>query len=145
MHGEYFRVLIVFVQFQGDTRINEDWPLNQLPVWADQANEFIASSPSSSYPELTVSDYWKEMAQGNFDFIGDIYQTLVMLPPESQYISQGKNHSHANQDVLAKIDTIVNFNNYDKWSYNSQTQTFQFSPDGFVDMIYIIYRDPNIN
>lgn len=66
-----------------------------------------------------------------------------MLPPESQYISQNKNYSHANQDVLAKIDTIVNFNNYDKWSYNSQTQTFQFTPDGFVDMIYIIYRDPD--
>ena len=44
---------------------------------------------------------------------------------------------------MTAIDPNVNFNDYDKWSYNTQTQTFQFTPDGFVDMIYIIYRDPN--
>jgi M6 family metalloprotease-like protein len=113
-----------------------------LPTWADQSNEFIAISPSSNYPDMTVSDYWKQMSQGNYDFIGDVYSNLVTLPPESQYISQGKNYSHANQDVLAIINTNVNWINYDKWSYNTQTQSFQFTPDGFIDMIYIIYRNP---
>lgn len=140
--GEYIRTLVVFVQFSGDTRTDDDWPLNSLPTWADQANKFIATSPSSNYPDMTVSDYWKQMAQGNYDFIGEVYPNLVTLPPESQYQSQGKNYSHANQDVLAIINTNVNWINYDKWSYNTQTQSFQFTPDGFVDMIYIIYRNP---
>jgi len=26
--GEYFRTLVVFVQFSGDTRTDDDWPLN---------------------------------------------------------------------------------------------------------------------
>ena len=140
--GEYFRTLVVFVQFSGDTRTDDDWPLNNLPTWADQANEYIATSPSSSYPDMTVSDYWKQMAQGNYDFIGDVYPNLVTLPAESLYHSQGKNYSHANQDVLAIINSNVNWINYDKWSYNTQTQSFQFTPDGFVDMIYIVYRNP---
>lgn len=140
--GEYFRVLVVFVQFSGDTRTDAGWPLNQLPVWANQANEFIASSPSSSYPDMTVSDYWKQMAQGNYDFIGNVYPNLVTLSPESYYQQHGYNWTQCNQDVLLAIDPAVNFNDYDKWSYNSQTQSFQFTPDGFVDMIYIIYRDP---
>ena len=140
--GEYLRTLVVFVQFSGDTRTDDDWPLNSLPTWADQANEFIATSPSSNYPDMTVSDYWKQMAQGNYDFIGDVYPSLVTLPPESLYVAQSKNYSHANQDVLSIINTNVNWINYDKWSYNTQTQSFQFTPDGFVDMIYIVYRNP---
>jgi M6 family metalloprotease-like protein len=138
--GQQFRVLFVFVQFQGDTRTNTAWPLNQLPTWAD---DFIDSSPSSSYRDLTLSDYWKEMSMGNYDFVGDVYPNLVILPPESQYLSQGRNYAHANQDVLDLIDENVDFNDYDKWSYNYTTQSFQYAPDGFVDMIYFVYRDPN--
>jgi M6 family metalloprotease-like protein len=137
--GQYFRVLVVFVQFSGDIRPNTGWPLNQLPVWA---NSYIASSPSSSYNDLTVSDYWKQMSQGNYDFIGNVYPNLVTLPPESYYQQNNYNWTQCNQDVLAAIDPNVNFNDYDKWSYNTQTQSFQFTPEGFVDMIYIIYRDP---
>ncbi len=141
--GEYIRTLVVFVKFSGDIRTDDDWPLNSLPTWADQANEFIASSSSSSYPDMTVSDYWKQMTQGNFDFIGNVYSSLVTLPPESYYQSHGYNWTQCNQDVLAAIDPNVNFNDYDKWRYNTQTQSFQFTPDGFVDMIYIIYRNPD--
>ena len=78
--GEYFRALFVYVQFSGDTTDYTGWTHDELPDWAD---EFIDTSVISPYNDLTFSDYWDEMSQGNFDFIGDVYPELVILRPES--------------------------------------------------------------
>jgi hypothetical protein len=86
--GQYLRVLVVFVQFQGDSRPNSNWNPNQLPNWA---NDFIDSQTASEYTDMTISDFWKEMSMGNFDFIGDVYPELVTLPPESYYYLNNKN------------------------------------------------------
>lgn len=137
--GQYFRVLVVFVQFQGDNRPNSNWNPNQLPDWAD---EFIDPQTASEYTDMTISDFWKEMSMGNFDFIGDVYPELVILPPESYYYN--KNFADCNHDVLTQIDPNVDFSLYDNWKL--QSGQFIFSPgnaDGLVDMILMIYRNPS--
>lgn len=141
--GEYFRALFVFVQFEGDTEIDTAWSLDSLPVWA---YDFIDSSPSSNYRNITFSDYWADMSIGNFDFIGDVYPELVILQSEDYYSQNGKNYSHCNLDVLAAIDENVDFSRYDNWKLESGQFIFSESgADNLIDMIYIIYRDPNEN
>lgn len=83
--GQYFKVLIVFAQFSDDTVPNDNWPLNQLPVYS---NNLIDQTPSTNYRAGTLSDYWKKMSRGNlvtYDFIGDVYPELVMLPSAESY------------------------------------------------------------
>jgi hypothetical protein len=67
--GQYLRVLIAFVQFAGDNSNANDWQTGSLPGWA---YSFISSSPSAQYPDKTYSDYWNEMAVGEFDVIGTV-------------------------------------------------------------------------
>jgi M6 family metalloprotease-like protein len=142
--GQYFRALFVFVQFEGDDRPNSGWDPDELPDWAF---DFVDSEPvtqGNEYRDMTFSDYWKEMSLGSFDFIGDIYPELVILPPQSYYQQNNKNFSDCNLDVLAEIDDSVDFSLYENWKL--QSGQFIFSPgiaDNLVDMIYIIYRNPD--
>ncbi|MCH7515959.1 MAG: hypothetical protein IIB08_02310 [Bacteroidetes bacterium] len=62
--GEYIRSLIVFVQFDEDQTQNSSWPLNEMPTWA---NNYMDSSPSSSYSFRSLSDFWNEMSIGKFE------------------------------------------------------------------------------
>ncbi len=139
--NEYMKTLVVFVQFDStDVDVNNfTWPKDQLPTWA---NDLISSSPSSSYPDLTISDYWKDMSMGSFDFIGDVYPNLVTINTEDYYKNNGYHFGECNKDALTQINPYVDFSDYDKWSFNSTTKTFEFSPDGYVDMIIMIYRTP---
>jgi M6 family metalloprotease-like protein len=141
--GQYFKVYFVFVQFEGDTRPNPYWQPGSLPNWALDFIDSDPVSPGNEYRDMTLSDYWKEMSIGIFDFIGDVYPELVILPPESYYQQNNYNYVRCNLDVLTQIDPYVDFSIYENWML--QSGQFVFSPgiaDNFVDMIYIIYRDP---
>lgn len=154
--GDYLRVLVAFVQFQGDNSAANDWTPNQLPGWA---YSFLDTSPSEDYTDKTYSDYWNEMALGNFDVIGNVFPDLITLPPESTYANASESFSHTNLDAIEIIDNWNpsqgpggwNWSPYDNWEYDPGTQTFVFTAgnaDGYVDMIFMIYRnatyyDPN--
>lgn len=139
--GEYFRILVVFAQFADDNASYGGWTSGQLPDWAD---DFIDDEVSSPYTDITLSDYWDEMSQSNFDFIGDVYPQLVSLPAGTTYFNQSKNFTDANLDVLDSIQANVDWSDYDNWEYDAVNDEFDFvegDADGYVDMIYIIYRD----
>ena len=137
--NEYFKVLIVFAQFSDDIIQSSVWPLNQRPTYA---NNIIDQTKSSSYRSGTLSDYWKVMSHGNFDFIGDVYSSLVVLPSKASYQSAGKGIDDVNKDVLTAIDPNVNFSNYDNWKYEGDQFIFsEHNADGYVDMIFICYRE----
>ncbi len=140
--GEYLRALIVFVQFENDKRKNESWELNKLPNWAF---DFIDSEVKKEYRKFTLSDYWNEMSLGKFNFIGDVYPELVILPEEKKYIARKVDYEEPNQDVLRIIDKKVDFKKYDKWKYSNDKKEFTLDErngDGLVDLIIIIYRNP---
>lgn len=108
---------------------------SNFPSWA---NLLIDNSPSSTYRENTVSDYFKDMSHGDFDFIGDIYPTVVSLPVTEYF-------GNANQKVIAELNrSISDFKRYDNWKFDGTK--FVFSPgngDGYFDMLIIIYKDAN--
>lgn len=142
--GQYFRILFVFAQFSGDTNYFGDWTFGQLPGYH---NNLVDSVVAATYRAFTLSDYWNTMSFGNFDVIGDVYPNLVTLRSENWYSTNNKNYEDANRDVLDSINGKIDFKRYDNWGLNLSTQTFYFSPrnaDGYLDMIYIIYRSPSV-
>ncbi|RKY93547.1 MAG: hypothetical protein DRQ13_09310 [Ignavibacteriae bacterium] len=140
--GEYFRALIVFVQFQDDERTNTNWPLDELPNWAD---DFIDDEVLSTYTDSTFSDYWDEMSQDNYDFIGDVYPDLVILGDEEDYDNDPTaNYFDCNVDVFDSIEINVDWSDYDNWEFDDDEFVFtEGDADGYVDMIIMIYRDPD--
>ncbi len=133
--GQFMRALIVFVQFDDDNTPVTNWSKGSMPTWA---NDLIDNTASSSYSNLTISDYFKDMSDGDFDFIGDIYPNLISLPTTKAYGS-------ANRDVIGILNSnISDFTRYDNWSFNGTSFVFsQGSGDGYLDMLIIIYRYGN--
>ncbi len=102
--GEYLRALIVFAQFQSDITSVPDWLKDSLPKWA---YNWIDSNPSISYRNYTISDYFKRMSNGDFDFIGDIHPNIITVPINKFF-------GNANVDVINRLnDQIDNFSIYD--------------------------------
>lgn len=138
--GEYFKALVVFVQFENDERNNQNWPLDELPIWAE---DFIDDEILTEYTDLSLSDFWQEMSGSEFDFIGDVYPELVILPSETYYIQNNKDFGDCNLDVFEEIDPNVDFSLYDNWELNNGEFVFtEGDADGLVDMIIMIYRTP---
>lgn len=140
--GQYLRVLFVFAQFSGDNRTFPDWTYGQLPTYA---NKLVDSVTASQYRSFTLSDYWKTMSRDNYDIIGDVYPNVITLHSEDYYRTNNKWFQDANINVLDSINGKVDFKKYDNWGYNSGTNSFVFNPrngDGYLDMMYIIYRTP---
>lgn len=132
--GEFMRALVVFVQFSIDSSSVADWPSGQLPFWA---NSIFNTQPSSTYSFGTVSDYFKKMSNGDFDFIANVHPNLITLPTHKPYYA-------ANYDVLVQLNNqISDFSIYDNWIYDTVNDEFVFSQnngDGYLDMLIIIYR-----
>lgn len=136
--GQFFKVLFVFVQFKEDNDPYSSWEPGQLPTWA---GDLVDPVPSSSYRPFSLSKYWKDMSYGQFDFIGDIYGPVILNKTKAQYQSENKNYGEINKEIIAQIDPIINFDTYDNWKFNTGTNQWEFAKDGYVDMIYIIYRN----
>ncbi|MBN8704269.1 MAG: T9SS type A sorting domain-containing protein [Bacteroidetes bacterium] len=140
--NQYFRILFVFAEFEGNTYSSPSWPLNSLPAWA---NDLIDPIPDS-YRPLTFSKFWDTMSMGQYDVIGDVYPTIVKVKSEDYYDTGGFNFTESNRDVFKALDhdPSVNWARYDNWKYNSSTDAFEFlagAADNTVDMIFVIYRN----
>jgi hypothetical protein len=132
--GEYMRALVVYVQFSIDTNPVTDWPSGQLPSWA---YNIFDSQTATTYSFGNISDYFKKMSKGDFDFIADVHPNLITLPLHKHY-------TNSNLDVMVQLDQqIGNFSRYDNWKFDNINQEFIFSPgnsDGYLDMLIIVYR-----
>lgn len=130
--GEYFRALYVFAQFASDNNSISNWPKGSLPDWA---YDFVDQQVSQNYSQLTVSEYFDIMSEGNFDFIGDVYPNIIT-------VQQNKSWGNANIDVIGQLNNqIEDFSRYDNWYFADGAFHFSASNgDGYIDMIHIIYR-----
>jgi len=117
------KVLVVFAQFKDDTASSSSWPVDTYPTWA---NTYVNPVANGSYSWNNLSQYYNEMSNGQFQVIGDVYDSLVTTDyNESAYSSVGE----ANYEVLTKIDPYVDYSDYDSNS------------DGKVDFIIMVYRN----
>ncbi len=146
----YFPVLIVFVQFANDPGPDCDWwPKGSPPEYM---NQLIA--PNKKYPvngnwwdtyseenEL-ISDYWLEQSRGNFHIVGKAVS--IILDHDYLYYQSNGGVEKVNDDIYKKLNGLgtIDWREFDKWKSEVKPGLMEISyqPDGYVDMIYKIFR-----
>ena len=125
------------MRFKDDNTYNPHWPAGSPP---DVMNNYIdPNSNTNSTNYFNLTHYFDEISIGTYDVIGEA--VYVETPHnKSYYGSPTPSRSMANKDVLQNaVDPLVNFSDYDNWSFNSNySHTNQ--PDGTVDMIIMVWR-----
>ncbi len=155
--GQFFRVLIIYITFPDDATEGPEeniWPRPLVPSdppaqatkpenpyhtdgrMIDTSEHSSSVNFMSRYSEYTYSDYFCQMSQGNFDFIGD--EVKVLLPnPATYYDGQNTTYGTLNSIAIQRADSQgVNFNRYDNWNNANGS----YGSDGVVDFVIYHYR-----
>ena len=131
------RACFIFVDSYEDINYNgEVWEHGEEPPYMD---EFVDSSPfSGSFCYENYSQYMYYMSNGTYQVIGDCYFYTL----SNTVGSYGGDLDNSNYEVIANMDTIIDYSLYDNWTRTYVTDHWEFEnvPDGYADMIYIIYR-----
>lgn len=128
------KVLVVFVRFKDDTDPHGWWPAGGNP---DGWDTFIdPNTQTGSTNLINLTNYFSTMSLGTFHVIG---QAVSVETPRNR-ADYGTDYYTATKEVLQqKVDPLVNFNDYDNWTYNSDYH-FTNQSDTTVDMIVMIWR-----
>jgi hypothetical protein len=128
------KVLVVFARMKDDTTSHSWWPVGGSPNGYSMYIDSTATQGSTNFFNLT--NYYRTMSCGNFTVIGKAVS--VETPNDSAYY--GGNRYLATKEVLQqKVDPLVNFSDFDNWTYNT-TYSHSNTADGTVDMIIVIWR-----
>lgn len=141
-----FRVLVVYVQLQSDPYPNAThWPVGQEPAFIGNLlaeNKQINTEWWNTYNEATarMSDYWMEVSRGKLHVIGS--EVHKKLPHDNEWYEQNGGTAKAMDDLydLLANDVSINWPLYDKWSKNGNDFIYSPQGDGYIDMIYFIFR-----
>ena len=122
------RALVLFIRTANDNLENEKWPLNELPVWAEQFT-------------TDMHEYFSAMSNGSMDLKLDIYpKLLVTSRTEDEYLWASENFGTANREIIQRIDPEVDFTQYDRWTGINADNAVREGSDGRVDVVFAIYR-----
>lgn len=146
-----FPVLIVFVQYAlGEPYpYDANWPAGSPPIDIDN---YIASERNNNYgndwwnayseTNDRLSDFWMEASRGHFHVIGYAYSITLPLSASDYSNIYGNNATRKiNDDIYHELEQIIPtyfWDFYDKWTKTENG--FEYVPDGFIDMIYIVHR-----
>lgn len=142
-------VLAVFICFQDDTTWkagNSYWDTLSAPTYLHTLFDSLGAYPSGAY---NISNYFRTMSwtapnqNDRFHMIGD---GVFYITPHSRswYKSQSMEISDINEEICRRLDDSLNidFSKYDKWNFGTNhIHTESSSGDGYVDLIYLIYRN----
>lgn len=122
------RALVLFIQTKNDTQQDPEWPLGELPKWADEYTRDIAA-------------YFTTMSGGRLSLQLDIHPAgLTTFRSEYDYLNENKRLGEATKDLLKSLDTQIDFTQYDNWKSESRPYYVVPGTDGRVDLIIAIYR-----
>ncbi|HJY63438.1 MAG TPA: T9SS type A sorting domain-containing protein [Ignavibacteria bacterium] len=142
-----FRVLTVYVQLQND-------PFPDAPHWMrGQQPEYFGKllSPvkinnpnwwdAYSEQDARMSDYWMEVSRGKFHVTGQEVN-IILDHDNAWYISNGGGAAAMDElyGKLAAMGSEIDWPSYDQWSKNGTSFRYGSPYDGYVDMIYFIWR-----
>jgi hypothetical protein len=96
-------------------------------------NWWEAYNPSTQ----PISDYWLQVSRGKMHVLGKAYSVKL-----SKNASRYKTESEINQEIWDNLNAQdINWSYYDQWTpVWDNGQKFQWGPDGYIDMIYKIYK-----
>jgi hypothetical protein len=139
------KVLVVFVRFKDDTGPHNYWPSNGFPSFANTYLDPNSQTGSSHY--LNLTNYYRTMSTNDRLLVVGEVKNIVTNENRAYYFNAA-NYGSTNPRYFAtkkvlqdQVDPLVNFNTYDNWSYNSNSNPPHINqPDGTVDMIIMIWR-----
>lgn len=151
---DYFPILVVFIQYQGETGGNfpgnpdslNAWPAGRSPNYINKVITNVRASNSStwwdSYNDYEINDYWHEFSRGKLHIRGEAFS--VILPHTFGYYDSlpgGIGRAKMNKDVFDYLSDSVNVDwpFYDKWKTISNGN-FSWEKDELVDIIYMVFR-----
>ncbi|RPI19192.1 MAG: T9SS C-terminal target domain-containing protein [Ignavibacteriae bacterium] len=141
-YDKYFRVLMIFIEFNSDTSSSSSpyWSPNNEPVYMNSLLAPIKVLGLDAYEDYKLSDYFNKITLDQFDVIGDVYH--IVLPYNYDYYVNNGGISAATVDAFESLESDPNFDwdRYDLWRFNSNTQEFEMVQDDYIDMIYIQHR-----
>ena len=128
------KVLIVFARMKDDNSPHNYWTAGSPPPNYQSYIDSTTSQGSTNF--LNLTNYFSQMSMGTLHVIGKA--VYVETPNNKSYY--GSNYYLANKEILQqKVDPLINFANYDNWTYNSN-YNFTNQPDGTIDMIVVVWR-----
>lgn len=152
----YFPILLIYVQFANDPGPDCSWwPRGSPPQYFNQLIAHSKKNPVNgnwwdTYSESNeiISDFWLEQSRGHFHLVGQ--EVSLVLDHDYRYYQYNGGYRRVNDDIYDKLNKLgtIDWRQFDKWSISQGSSQFsiQYSPDGYVDMIYKVYRShaPNI-
>ena len=140
------KVLVVFAKFRDDHSTHNYWP--DTMVTQQFMTTFIDPNwQTNSTNEINLTYYFRKMSLGTFKVTGE-YIYVESPYNKSHYIHPPQtlpDRWEANRDILQiKVDPLINFTNYDSWTFNSNYNLTN-QPDGAIDMIVVIWRGQPFN
>lgn len=131
--------LFIFAQFPDDNydNSNANWPKNAPP--SEYIRSLVDSMVSQNSSNGGLTHYFRDMSNGQFKLIG---KSISVTTPNSRqyYLDSGKRRIDINKEILRKVDLDHSFEEFDNWRKDSPFN-FTNTPDGIVDMVFIIYRN----
>jgi hypothetical protein len=128
------KVLIVFARIKDDNSPHNYWTAGSPPPNYQSYIDSTTSQSSTNF--LNLTNYFHQMSGGTFHVIGKA--VYVETPNNKSYY--GTSYYLANKEILQqKVDPLINFGDYDNWTYNSN-YNFTNQSEGTVDMIVVVWR-----
>ncbi len=102
-------------------------------------DKFIDSTLNENSNKGNITQFFRAMSLNKFNVIG---KTIYVKTPHKRkwYLDNKKNRTFINADIISEVDSSIDFKDYDNWTIKGRNN-FIFSPDGKVDMIWIIFRN----
>jgi hypothetical protein len=136
------KILFIFAEFPDDKwdTTNTLWPKGQNPqLMTGLVDEVWYPNTSSSMTQQSITHYFNDMSFNTFKVTGKTYRYTAPRT-RSQYHALGYKDKDIHREILQGMDAQINYADYDKWS-SSGDYIHSYTPDGFVDMLYIIWRN----
>ena len=137
-------MLFVFVQFQDENESSDEWPIDSIPRFM---NKFLVKDKNSTgdfwnrYKDSSLSDYYQELSRGSFHVTG-VARHLITYHTWNYY-KDTVGYNGLLTEIYSRLgaDTTIEWDNFDLWSRNDQTNNYVFEPDKYLDMMGIFFRD----
>jgi len=136
------KALAIFIQFKDDAANSQSpfWKPDKAPGFL---NTYLDTSLNQTSAPWSFSDYYRQMSFNELRIYGKGYFAITKHT-EKYYrdtLGGGKQNAafgFATREVLAALDSQINYADYDNWKFGTNSHTNV--PDGKVDLIFVLYR-----
>ncbi|MCX6150827.1 MAG: T9SS type A sorting domain-containing protein [Ignavibacteriales bacterium] len=134
------KALFIFAQFKDDMydTTNVGWTKGQGPA---NMNGWVDQTWSSTPTQGSMTHYFNEMSFNKLKFIG---KTVSVITPQNRswYLANNKKRFDIHKEIIQQLDAdpTWDFAQFDNWDFDSTWKHIN-SPDGIVDMVFIIWRN----